>query len=458
MSVPSLQRRLAWRLGLVLTAAMLVLSSVVTHFAWTALDDVDDASLETQVEQLIAQVTIDDSGATLELPPALQQAYLNSGDAYLYALLDAEGRVLDASSNAARRLASMLPRDLFDRGEAVFRLPDPNRPETPYLAFIRGIPGAHAHRLVVAQRQFNTDVLIDTLVAEFFEHLGWTLPIIILLALAISLWTIRSSLKPVEALSLRAAQIKPQTADMRLPETGVPREIRPLVTAINSALDRLQKGFEVQRQFTANAAHELRTPLAVLTGRLEELGGDGAAVALAEDVARMNRLVAQLLRVSRLDTSGIAEYAPVDLNSVAATVVGFLAPLAIERQRTIALLPSDPPALVTGSGHAIEDALRNLVENALTHAPLHSEITVTAHSDGSITVRDHGPGVPAEWREKIFERFWRGSGQRGNGAGLGLAIVREIAAAHGGSVSVDDAPDGGAIFTLRLPLRRAPVS
>ena len=108
------------------------------------------------------------------------------------------------------------------------------------------------------------------------------------------------------------------------------------------------------------------------------------------------------------------------------------------------------PVVVKGNRYAISDAIRNLVENAVAHAPPSSEVTVSTLANGTISVADRGPGIPAEKRKHIFERFWRGSGKGGSGAGLGLAIVMEIMKAHQGSISIDDNPGGGVIFTLHF--------
>ena len=108
--------------------------------------------------------------------------------------------------------------------------------------------------------------------------------------------------------------------------------------------------------------------------------------------------------------------------------------------------------LVKGNRHAIENAVRNLVENAITYSPEGSEVMVSTYANGRISVADQGPGIPPEHRGQIFQRFWRGKGSRSGGAGLGLAIVNEIMRAHHGTVSVEDKPEGGTIFTLRFPL------
>src|SRR5258706_16053750 len=124
---------------------------------------------------------------------------------------------------------------------------------------------------------------------------------------------------------------------------------------------------------------------------------------------------------------------------------------AVAEEGTLAVSSPGQQVLVKGNAQASADALRNLVENGVTHAPSRTEVTVSTHSDGRLSVANQGPGIPEEDRQRIFERFWRGKAAAAHGAGLGLAIVAEIMKAHRGSIRVDDGPNGGAIFTLAFP-------
>jgi signal transduction histidine kinase len=139
---------------------------------------------------------------------------------------------------------------------------------------------------------------------------------------------------------------------------------------------------------------------------------------------------------------------PVDLRQLAEEVVGSMAHLALAACRTIALTGAAHAVVVIGNAAAIEDALRNLIENALVHTPPGTEVVVEVDPKGGISVQDSGPGIPAEDRRRIFERFWRGKGVRTDGAGLGLAIVEEIVKAHGASVTVSNRLPRGARFDL----------
>jgi signal transduction histidine kinase len=254
----------------------------------------------------------------------------------------------------------------------------------------------------------------------------------------------------VREASNTAASIGPQRTELRLPEQSMPVEVAPLVHAVNQALDRLEAGYRAQRDFTADMAHELRTPLAIVRARVDSLEPGPVREALRTDLVSMTRTVNQVLDIAELESFIVATDARADLQEVCADAVGFMAPLAVEMSKTISLTGETDPVWVRGVAEALFRAVRNLIENAIRHTPPGVSIEVEVSADGVVRVSDDGPGVPAADRDRIFRRFWRRDRARGDSRGLGLTIVARVAEAHDGSVSVDNAPDGGAVFTFRL--------
>jgi signal transduction histidine kinase len=293
------------------------------------------------------------------------------------------------------------------------------------------------------------DEPLDTLHAEWVLQavVREVLPVVgpvLLLAIGIALFTLTRALGPVARVAEEANRISVNTMGRRL-DTAVPAEIRPLVDAVNRALDRLDAGFAEQRRFTANAAHELRTPLALLRARLDGMSDRDAAGAIHPDLERMRRLIEQLLAVSRLDSHMPMTRADVDLVELAGEVVAHMAPLAVAEDKQVSLQAPDHAVHIVGNADALNAAVRNLIENALRFAPAGSTVEVVVTDGPRIEVHDAGPGIPPEDRAHLFERFWRGRDRQG-GAGLGLAIVAEVAALHGGRLSVGTSPLGGALF------------
>ncbi|MDE2486836.1 MAG: HAMP domain-containing histidine kinase [Alphaproteobacteria bacterium] len=291
----------------------------------------------------------------------------------------------------------------------------------------------------------------DVFVAEFLKEAAWTFPLFVAGVITLVVLTVRSSLQPLRDCSRQAERIGPDAPGLRLGLTGLPSEVASLVSATNLALDRLEQGFDAQRQFTALAAHELRTPLAILTAGLESLPPSAEVRALRADAARMGRLVEQLLRMARLDALPHARKEPFDLSAWTADVVAQLGPWAVAEGRRLAYEGPGAPVPVLADADGLEAALRNLIENAIHHSPSGSEVLVRVDAKRGLQVIDRGPGVSPGIRPLVCQRFWRGPGRRGPGAGLGLAIVDEVARAHGAALEIADTDGGGATFVLRLP-------
>lgn len=262
-------------------------------------------------------------------------------------------------------------------------------------------------------------------------------------------WVIRRVLVGVESAAAAAAAVQPTTIGRRLPEPGVPKEILPLVKAFNAALARLDEGHARQRRFIADAAHELRTPIAVLSTRLDLLPDDPTKDKLKTDVRRLSHLARRLLETESA-RSPLASQTPLDLVKLAREVAADLAPQAVAAGYEIAFAADLPTATVMADEGAIRGAVVNLVDNAIRHGGGRGCITVSVQSPARLLVADEGPGVPSESRDRIFEPFFRGA-SNGTGAGLGLCLIQEIARTHGGGVRLVDQDGPGALFELSLP-------
>jgi signal transduction histidine kinase len=423
----SLQVRLAVRLAALYVIATVIATGALIYEAYDTASSLNDRELSERAEDLARAASRDGAGQTrFALPTRLASAYANSTDD-IFAVRDAGGQLLAASPVEFGAQVSKWP--LAKEDPSYFHLTDFSTRE--YYGLSVELSSVAGPLSISVARAAGANVLISSLLREFVFDVAWVIPLLMLATLGIGVLVVRSGLQPVLAISRVAAGIGPDTTSVRLTSDDLPTEIKPMVDAINHALDRLERGFVVQRQFTANAAHELRTPLAIVTAALEAMQGNGELTKLRTDVGRMNRLVDQLLRVSRLD--GVAlDFDVVDLNKVAGSVVATMAPWAITQERSIALVSAEVPVQVKANSAAVADAIRNLIENAVLHSPPGGEVVVTVQPDARVSVADRGCGVPLEDRERIFDRFWRGKWPKTAGAGLGLAIVREIMKAHGG--------------------------
>jgi PAS domain S-box-containing protein len=203
------------------------------------------------------------------------------------------------------------------------------------------------------------------------------------------------------------------------------------------------------RDFAADVAHELRTPISALLLQLGDLERSDNVEALKQDVNSMSRLVEQLLALARLDTLIISEADVVDLGEISKKVAMQLGPLAIKENRSLEVLGADNPVLIHGNADALEQAVRNLVENAIKYSSRGTLITTKVDDTKTIQVIDRGQGVPKDLRKEIFGRFER-SDRRSGGCGLGLSIVQRTIEAHGGTIDVSETPGGGATFSINF--------
>ena len=441
----SLANRLAWRLAAVMIVAVLLAAAAIAWKAIESVHDLDDLALQTQADLIATELPRAGSvpGGSLALPPALVSSFRSSVGDNVFAVFDGDRLVAASDSAAVARLLPLLPRP-FEGGFFQMRPSDGHEHGMVGLVTYAG-----RWRVIVMQGHEQSAVLLDSMTGNFlFATLWLLLPIGVAMVL-VGVITLRRGLRPLTEVSAAAARVGPAHTGARLPVAGLPREIVPIVLAMNDALNRLEQALTAQRHFVAEAAHALRTPLAVLTARLDMLDATPGIDAARADTERMARLVGQLLRMARVDGLPFDLTEPVELHAVAVEAISNLVPLGLHRGVEIALdeCPVEP---LRGNYAALVVALTNLIENALAHAPSGSVVDVAIAAPATIRVLDRGPGVAPGDRERIFGRFERGVSPSGDGAGLGLAIVAEVAAAHGGSVRAEARAGGGAAFILDL--------
>ncbi len=294
----------------------------------------------------------------------------------------------------------------------------------------------------------------EAIANEIIDHV--LVPVLFLvpaLTLAMVVAT-RQALRPLGRIAALASSLGAAVAQGRpmrpLPEAGLPLEFHRVVSAMNAMLAKLERSLALQKQFTSDAAHELRTPLAVLRLELAELPQGPEAMRLRDEIDGLGQMVNQLLRFAQAEELVAAELHPVDLAEVARKVCEDLAASAVSRRRLIELDVPGPPVLVEGQLELLDVALRNLVDNALRYAPPDTAVEVVVTGEGGVQVCDRGPGVPDAQKLLVFDRFWRAERRRGSGAGIGLALVRRIVELHGGTVRITDRPGGGACFSVSL--------
>ncbi len=258
-------------------------------------------------------------------------------------------------------------------------------------------------------------------------------------------------LDPLNRVAAQASRIDMNSLHQRLDADHVSTEVYPLVEAVNGALARLDEGVTQQRRFTANAAHELRTPVAILTARIDAPKEPSFLTDLECDARRIHAIVEQMLSTARLNEHRANVQERVDLTEIARSTVADSALLAIKRKRQIDFEEPEAAVYVRGSQFALESVLRNLIDNALRAEPENGTVIVRVGPDATIEVLDHGEGVAESDREVIFEPFWRKS-DGATGTGLGLAITREIIDALCGRIEVEQTPGGGATFKVSFSM------
>jgi two-component system sensor histidine kinase TctE len=440
----------AW---VVLTLAVAICVNVYLSFrsATAAAQLVADRTLLASARVIAEAVRVDESGTVeVDIPPAALEMFdTGFGDEVFYRVTTPWGNLISGYAGLSSPQVPLKGEDLTfrDRGVRAIALEHP----------VVGLGGDGTISVTVAVTHGSQYAIRRQLwLSDFNKQL-----VLLLLAGLVTIVGLQRGLSPV--LRLRDA-VRQRSRDRLdpFPPAMVQTELQPLVHALNDHMERVQNQMAAQRRFVANAAHQLRTPLtlistqaAVAAREADSLRRDEALQALQKSTRQVTRLAGQLLTLSRAEPGSRRPRADtVDLAAVARSVLENAAEEALRRNIDLGL-DNDGPVRVTGDATMLGEMVVNLVDNALRYTPPGGAVTVTVRSSrhtAILIVEDTGPGIPEGERTRVFERFYRVMGTQAEGSGLGLAIVREVVDGAGGSVELRDREGGGLLVAVTLPL------
>ncbi|MDE1153353.1 MAG: ATP-binding protein [Micavibrio sp.] len=451
----SLLASLVIRISAIVVIGILVLMTIVYTQVDSSLEILRDQTVEQQARS-IAENLEPNKGRNkvfLNLPETQRRFYAQAGDTYQYLVRDEAGNRLFTSPIT---FADYFPDGLnAGAGNTGFTFDGPGARKYVGLTFPVNVEGRQLY-VQVAQTLATADRFSDLITDAFMARLLLVgIPFYFCLVGVIVL-TLRRGLKPLHRAAQEVRQIDIYDHGIRIPEAGVPSEVMPLVKAVNLSFARLEKSLETQQEFTDNVAHELRTPLAILKTRIENLDRTEPVIKLLRDVDAMTKLVNQMLDATRLEYADAMEMKRIDLAAVLSRACQDFFPIFVRAKRELRVNGVDTPVYVEGNSDLIYRAICNLFDNALAYSP--PGTPVDAELDGfTIMVTDQGKKIPEDRRGLIFERHHRDSAPTAarTGAGLGLSIVRKTMEVHDGTADLDPRAHTGNRFRMIFPARRS---
>jgi signal transduction histidine kinase len=449
----SIRRRLGVRLRSALAAAVVVaIASLLAGAVLLVtargilLDNISTATSD-RATQIAAGLKTGSDLNTLLRPSARDRTVVQ--------VIDVAGQVVGRSDALAGQgpISAMRPSP-GDHDKEERRLPGDH--DEPFRIVAEGVTTPTGDRVVLVAESLDT---VDDAIYAVIVALLLGLPLLTVATGCAAFLFVGRTLRPVEAMRRQAASITSRNLHERLPVPAADDEIAALASTMNTMLDRIEASSAAQRRFVGDASHELRSPLATVQANADLLEAASLPAAPARSVARirtesarMARLVEDLLLLARVDNDELRlRRQDVDLDDLAYMERERLA----EMKPDLAVRAAVQPVRVTGDADALLRVVRNLVDNSARHAA--HGLTISVGSDShwaEMVIGNDGPPIPAADRSRIFDRFVRLDDSRsrtGGGTGLGLSIARDIVQAHGGTLTVDDLPDGAAM-RIRLPL------
>lgn len=444
---PSLARTITVRLALASLVAILFQLSLVVARAYLDEDGLNRSYVAREAHRISRAIRSASTGRRLHLASIPSHYGAGNAGAYAFRALREDGSTI-AERNGSM-LAELSPWRVRPSRTQDLWLLDLDTQKKLYVAGgLRQKVHGQDVWIEIATLGDPDAVYLGIVAAEVLDDIWIPMIPIVALMLGVAVVSIRRSLRGLVRAASEAALISPLDTARRFDISEMPREAASFAVAINSLLDRVGSLVRAQRIFIARAAHELRTPLAVMMlelGRIE----DPRVRRLENDVQGMGETVDRLLTLARLESIEGPETADIDVGRLAADVIDRLKALAESRRQTLSLTLHEP-ARVSGDVMAIREAIRNLIDNAVKHSPTGSRVNATVGPGGRIVVEDSGPGLDPEHVSELLQPFKKGN-DASEGAGLGLAIVRLAVELHHGSLVVETSELGGAKFILDFP-------
>jgi two-component system sensor histidine kinase TctE len=449
-AAPRLRRELLVRLMLPLLALVAATGIGATWYMQRVANRVYDQWLLDAANSVAAEIRFVDGRATLELPAAAR-AMLSYDVVDQVSFEVRQGRELIAGDAALPATGPELLR--YEQG---FTYDAVAKDQALRIAGVTvdGLRGTIPVQVRVAETRRKRDRMRSNVMVMLVP-----LALLLIVAAVTIRYAVQRTLRPLEVLAARW-NVHSHASLERIDTGGVPRELLPFATALNELLARLNSMLERERQFSANVAHQLRTPLAGLMLGLSRAEGSAVSTMDKKTIAglkrttqRLSRLVQQLLALGRIgpDGSHAIEFVRTDVVPLVQDIGSGFGDRAARRDIALEMDVPDEPVVVKLHPDLVTEAVSNLLDNAIRYTPPGGTVAVRfSKQPPAVIVSDNGPGIPEHERERVLERFARGNSELDEGSGLGLAIVREIMSLHGGQLLLRSAPQGGLLVILQF--------
>jgi signal transduction histidine kinase len=445
---PNLARIITLRLAITSILAMLLQLTIVVARAYLNEDDLNRSyvSRESQVLAKGIRAWPGPQGIVYKLRAAPAHYRDRNAKAYAFRILAEDGRII-AEHNAAT-LAALSPwQERPSRGQDLWLVDLDLAAKLHVAGGLRQRVRGRDLWIEVATRGDPDRVYLGIIAAEVLDDVWMPMIPLVVLTLGVAVISCRRALAGLTRAAMQAQEISPLDDRKRFDVSAMPREAAMFAVAINELLDRVGGLVKTQRMFIARAAHELRTPLAIM---MLELDRDAPRTeALADDVRAMSDTVNRLLTLARLESIEAPDAIQLNLGAIARDLAERLSTWAAGTRHAIDVEVCEPAALLADAA-AVQEALRNLIENAVRHTPPGTTVRVVVGPEGSIVVEDDGPGFTGDGIAELLQPFKKGRASS-EGAGLGLAIVKQAIDLHQGTLQVGRSAAGGARFSLSFP-------